>query len=108
MDLRSRINPYQIAAGGELDKLVHQEVMGETGTTCPAYSADEKASRRVLAKLKATSTGTFVVGQTSLRKKTWFARYETDASDGTEVLAETLPLAICRLALLRIIHKSAN
>jgi hypothetical protein len=108
IDVSSRVNPYELPAGNNLDQLVHREVMGQSDPSCPLYSVDEKAARRVLTKLKTTATGTFVVGQTSLRKKKWFARYETDASDGTEVLAETLPLAICRLAMLRTLQKSSS
>jgi hypothetical protein len=32
--------------------------------------------------------------------KRFFARYDSDPSTATEVLAETEPLAICRLALI--------
>jgi hypothetical protein len=95
------VNPYEIPAGPELDRLVHRQVMEEMDSEPPAYSSDEKASRRVLARVKALGGTRVVVGQTALRKKRWFARYESNSSDGTEVLAETLPLAICRLALLR-------
>ena len=97
----SAINPYQIPAGAELDRLIQQQIMGITSGECPPYSTDEKASRQVLAKLKAICHKNVVIGRTSLRKARWFARYETDPSDGTEVLADSLPLAICRLALLR-------
>jgi hypothetical protein len=73
----------------------------EPGGECPPYSTNEKAARSVLAKVKSYGDRTVVVGRTTLRRKRWFARYESDASDGTEVLAETFPLAISRLALLR-------
>ena len=96
------VNPYNVQEGPELDNLIHVRVMRQTDSKSPPYSTEEKAARRVLARLKSASTRTVVVGQTALRKKRWFARYETDASDGTEVLAETFPLAICRLALLRV------
>lgn len=72
---------------------------------CPPYSTDEGEARRVLARIKSVSGRTVIVGRTSLRQQRWFARYETDASDGTEVLAETLALAICRLALLRAVNQ---
>ena len=98
----SDVNPYEVEPGPDLDRLVQSQVMGEPDTACPAYSTDEKEARRVLAKLKTDTGKTIIVGRTSLKNKRWFARYETDPSDGTEVLAETLPLAICRLALLRV------
>ena len=97
----SDLNPYTVQAGPELDSVIHLRVMRQTGSVFPPYSSDEKAAKRVLARLRSDSKRTVVVGQTALRKKRWFARYETNASDGTEVLAETLELAICRLALLR-------
>ncbi len=99
----SEVNPYQIAAGRELDQLIHVHFMEQTAQDVPPYSSEDKFARQVLSKLKASSGKTIVVGRTALRKKRWFARYESDASDGTEVLAETLPLAICRLALLRAV-----
>jgi hypothetical protein len=49
-----------------------------------------------------------VVGHTSLPGRTWFARYERDAMDGTEVFADTFALAICRLALLRLEETEAG
>ena len=100
-DAMPDIDPYRVQASEDLDRLIHVRVMGETSSECPSYSADEKAARRVLARLKATSGRTVVIGRTAMRHRQWVARYETDPSDGTEVLAETLPLAICRLALLR-------
>ena len=96
------LNPYEAQPGPELDRLIHLQVMGETGSEVPPYSTEEREARRVLARLKATTGKSVVTGRTSLRNRRWFARYETDASDGTEVLAETLELAICRLALLRV------
>jgi len=96
----SEVNPYDVQAGPELDRWIHLHVMDQCSGDCPLYSTDDKAARQVLAALKSTSGRTVVVGRTALRQKRWFARYETDESDGTEVLASTLPLAICRLALL--------
>ncbi len=103
--MTSDVNPYEIAAGPDLDRLVHRHVMGQNDGELPPYSTDEKAARQVLSRLKSFSGKTVVTGRTALRKKRWFARYESDASDGTEVLAETLALAICRLALLRAMSR---
>jgi hypothetical protein len=94
------IDPYRMPAGPELDQLIHTRVMGLADNEHPTYSTDERAARRVLARIKAESGRTVVVGKTALRNARYFARYETDPSDGTEVLAESLPLAICRLALI--------
>ncbi|MHC1763260.1 MAG: hypothetical protein AB9869_02985 [Verrucomicrobiia bacterium] len=99
----SELNPYQIPAGPELDQLIHLRVMEQSSPDCPPYSTDESAARRVLARLRYVSGHAVVVGRTSLRRHRYFARYETDPSDGTEVLADTKELAICRLALLQAI-----
>ena len=95
------VNPYKVKSGSELDQLIHDQVMGGSGSPCLPYSRDDEAARRVLAKLKSHHRLNVTVGRTRLRDQTSFARYETDPSDGTEVLAETEALAICRLALLR-------
>ncbi len=92
-------DPYRMPAGPELDQMVHQEVLHQNGTPCPPYSSDEEVARKVLAKLKAADLHV-VVGETYVRGRKWFARYETNPSDGTEVWGETPALAICRLALL--------
>jgi hypothetical protein len=101
------VNPYKVAAGPELDQMIHGRVM-RMEDQCPSYSTDEKAARRVLARLKSLTGRSIVVGRTALRKTQYFARYETDPSDGTEVLAETLPLAVCRLALLRVLKEESD
>lgn len=94
------IDPYRMPAGPQLDELIHTRVMGLSDREYLPYSTDEKAAKRVLARIKADSGRTVVVGKTALRTARYFARYESDPSDGTEALAETLPLAICRLALI--------
>lgn len=108
----SKVNPYQVKAGAELDRLVHRHVLGrpdsETAGECPNYSTDEVVAREVLAKLKSLVHSRVTVGQTRLRDKRWFARYETNPSDGTEVFGESRPLAICRLALLHAIKNQED
>jgi hypothetical protein len=96
-------DPYKTGAGPELDAVIHGRVMKHTLTAdaCPAYSSDDKLARQVLSRLK-TGQPSVIVGRTSLPGRTWFARYERNAMDGTEVFADTFALAICRLALLRL------
>ena len=96
-------DPYQAQAGPELDAFIHLRVMKQTapGAVCPAYSSEDKQAKRVLSTLR-TGRPSVIVGRTSLVGRTWFARYERDAMDGTEVFAATFALAICRLALLRL------
>jgi hypothetical protein len=93
-------NPYRVEAGGELDQLIHCRVMGRSFDSPPAYSNDPAAAKSVLAKLKQITHARVVVGRTALQGQKWFARYETDPSDGTEVFGDTPALAICRLALV--------
>ena len=45
-------------------------------------------------------------GETRIRTRRYFARLETGPSTATEVLAETLPLALCRLALVLSMRSS--
>jgi hypothetical protein len=61
----------------------------------------------VLSRLKRGEPSV-VVGRTGLPGRTWFARYERNAMDGTEVFANTFALAICRLALLRLAEIEAG
>jgi len=95
-------NPYVITAGPELDLLIHREVMGFPDGQPEPYSTDDHAADKVRVNLKNSLGRQFVYGRSNMRGRKWFARNETDTSGGTEVLAETYPLAICRLALLTI------
>jgi len=100
-------DPYHMAAGEDLDRLVHSIVI-RSSEPCPAYSTEPNPAELVLAKLKGTTRGRVVLGRTGSRNQKWFARYESDPSDGTEVWADTAPLAICRLAVLHAIkHPNA-
>ena len=100
-------DPYHVQVSPELDEFIHRFVTGGRSEVGPAYSSDEDAARLVLAKLKDVTGARVIVGRTRLRDKRWFARYETDPSDGTEVFAETAELAICRLALLHASKQEA-
>jgi hypothetical protein len=96
-------DPYKAQAGPELDAVIHVRLMDQSvaNRPCPAYSTEDKLARRVLSKLRA-GWPSVIVGRTQLEGRTWFARYERNAMDGTEVFASTFALAICRLALLRL------
>lgn len=94
-------NPYQAQPGEALDKAIHTKVFGESDADpCPQYSTDGGASNQIKRTLKSEYGVAVKTGKTQLRSKPYFARYGSDPSTSTEVLAETLPLAICRLALL--------
>ena len=94
---------YRIAAGSELDQLVHRKLFRtDTFERCPRYSEDENDAKRALKKLKSTIEPNVTIGKTrSSKSKRYFARYGSDPSTSTEVLAESLPLAICRMIALR-------
>ncbi len=96
-------DPYKAQAGPELDALIHVRLMKQAvaAEPCPAYSTDDIPAKRVLARLR-TGKPSVIVGRTKLEGRTWFARYERNAMDGTEVFADTFALAICRLAVLRL------
>ena len=96
-------DPYRITAGAELDEVIHGRVMEKAvgARIYPAYSTDDKVAKQLLSRIRTGKTRV-VVGRTSLVGRTWFARYEGNAMDGTEVFADTFALAICRLALLRL------
>ncbi len=103
MTRSGRSNPYEAPAGRDLDAWVHVSFMRETSdpASCPRYSTEMREARAVLRRLRATYSRPVVCGRTTLADRSWFVRAMTDRHRGTEVLAETLPLAICRLAVIR-------
>lgn len=96
------VNAYTFPAGPELDDLIHQRLFGQKdgSGSIPAYSLDRAESAKVRARLKSKYGHPIIVGQTRMLGRRYFARYESDPSTATEVLAESEPLAICRLAVL--------
>jgi hypothetical protein len=96
------VNPYLFPAGPELDEIIHRRLFGQNGENdrIPTYSTNASESSRVRTRLKANYGHPIVVGQTKMAGKRFFARYDSDPSTATEALADTEPLAICRLALL--------
>ncbi len=64
------------------------------------YSTDKRLADKVRSRLKALYGHTVVAGATHSQQRPFFARFENDPSTSTEVLADTYPLAVCRLALL--------
>ena len=100
------VDLYRIPAGPELDRLVHEKVFeAKQPTDIPHYSSDDTLAKSVFKELKRQVDSSVVIGKTkSQHAKRYFARYGRDPSTSTEVLAETLPLAIYRLAVLRLRH----
>ncbi len=96
-------NPYQIPAGRELDAYVHYQVLKNAlSHEYPHYSSDPSEADNLKRKIEADYKIQIICGRSTVDNKPWFARYEIDAGNPTEVLAETYPLAICRLAILRV------
>jgi hypothetical protein len=95
-------NPYHVAAGRDLDAYIHGEILKNGPTkSCPNYSTELKDADALRRSIEAKHKMKIVSGKT-LAGKVWFARYEIDTGNPTEVHAETYPLAICRLVLLRV------
>src|SRR5687767_9514514 len=94
------INPYRVAAGPQLDKLVQATVFGKNENSCPAYSTNDEQANKLKVQIQVLCKTPVITGKTRIRKGVWFARFGKDPSTATEVLAESYPLAICRLALL--------
>lgn len=69
----------------------------------PPYSMDPAHSSKIRSKLKSMYGHPIVTGKTRMGEgKRFFARYEPDPSTATEVLADSEPLALCRLAVLLV------
>jgi hypothetical protein len=100
-------NPYTAQASAELDREIHAHLVGDSSAEeIPAYSSSERAADRLRRWLKSEYGTSITTGKTRIKVKPYFARYGTDPSTSTEVLAETYPLSICRLALLLISRDS--
>jgi hypothetical protein len=92
-------NPYSFPPGAELDSIVHEQCFDGLGSVLP-YSTDRHSAEKVRVRLKELYGYSVSIGETRLRTRRYFARLDTGPSTATEVLAETLPLAICRLAVV--------
>lgn len=93
-------NPYKAPPGSELDLWIHANLFKGEGSPVLPYSTEEKAAEKVRARIKSLYGHRVETGTTRLRSTPFFARFESGPSTSTEVLAESLPLAICRLALV--------
>jgi hypothetical protein len=95
------INPYHAPASRELDAFIHHEVL-KNGVTdqYPFYSTEEEAALQLMRLIERASGVKIVTGSSTVSNKPWFARYELDVGNPTEVLAEAFPLAVCRLVIL--------
>jgi len=103
----NEVDPYSIQSGRELDALIHFQVFNKPWhLAAPCYSTDRKTADELKRDLESKYGTPIVTGKTAMRVPLWFARYEVEPGNPTEVLAETYPLAISRLAVLRALEKS--
>lgn len=93
-------NPYKAEPGQELDQAIHQNLFEGAPLNAPPYSTDEALAERIRSRLKDLYGYRVQIGRTRMKSPLYFARFESGASTSTEVLAETLPLAVCRLAMV--------
>ena len=95
------LNPYTVKASEVLDREIHDYIHGESAEgSPPPYSSSDREAERLRRRLKSDYGTSITTGKTRIKSKPYFARYGSDPSTSTEVLAETYPLSICRLALL--------
>jgi hypothetical protein len=102
--LEGTLNPYHVPPGPELDGYIHQVVLHEIGP-CPSYSSRTSDANLLKRWIEEKYDLKITIGKSTVSKKPWFARYEIDEGNPTEVLAETYPLVICRLVLLRVMRR---
>jgi hypothetical protein len=93
-------NPYKANPGVELDDWLHEHFFRDISPEALAYSTNERAAEKLRARIKSLYGYKVHTGTTNVRTAKFFARLETGASTSTETLAETLPLAISRLAMV--------
>jgi hypothetical protein len=92
-------NIYKFPASEELNKVIHHDILHKE-SPIPDYSGEKDAAQSLERELRRTLPAKIVVGRVRRPVGHWFARYESDPSTATEVVAETYPLAISRLAVL--------
>jgi hypothetical protein len=93
-------NPYKADPSVELDNWLHDYFFKDGSSRPLAYSTDQAAAEKLRARLKSVYGHKVLTGTTRVRNAQFFARLESGPSTSTETLAETYPLAICRLALV--------
>lgn len=98
----NQIDPNRMEAGRELDAFIHHRVLKRAlSHAYPCYSADPKAADALKKVMEKEHGVRILTGTTNVVGTRWFARYEIEPGHPVEVLAESYPLAICRLAALR-------
>lgn len=89
-------NPYKAPAGPELDHAVAQLFFPAAEVLL--FSRQEAAANKLKKEMERLFRSRIRTGLTQTNIPAYFARLDTDPSTSTEVIAETYPLAITRLA----------
>ena len=90
---------YKLQPSSFLDESIYVNLM-DYGITRQEFSSDVKAAKNLVKVLRKHLRTKVETGKASRGK--YYARYGTDPSTTTEVLAETLPLAVSRMAMLAL------
>ncbi len=107
MDLSS-IDPFKVEASPFLDNIIHQHLFAgaENEADCPSYSSRRQNGLQVADALEALFGISIRLGRLRVKEhKMYFARAGREKESATEILAVSLSLAICRLAILLMQRK---
>ena len=98
----SSIDPFKVEASPGLDAVIHEELFeGDENIECPSYSSRRQSGLKVASKLEIHYGIIVRLGRLRVKEhKMYFARAGTDKDTSTEILAVSLSLAICRLAIV--------
>ena len=101
MDL-SAIDPFKVEASAALDALIHEHLFdGTDSESCPTYSSRRQNGLQVADKLEDHYGLNIRLGRLRVKEhRMYFARAGRDKDTASEILAVSLSLAICRLAVL--------
>ncbi len=108
MDL-SAIDPFKVEASPILDEVIHQNLFPDSQEDeCPSYSSRRRNGLQVADELETIFGISIRLGRLRVKEhKMYFARAGRDKESATEVLAVSLSLAICRLAIILLQRESS-
>lgn len=109
MELNS-IDPFKVEASQELDGVIHRELFRESSAdACPNYSSRRQNGLLVAERIEDNYGIAVKLGRLRVKQhKMYFARAGRDKETATEILAVSLSLAICRLAILLLQRANAS
>ncbi len=109
MDLNS-IDPFKVEASAVLDAVIHKSLFPDSEEEeCPSYSSRRQNGLQVAEELEALFGISIRLGRLRVKEhKMYFARAGREKESATEILAVSLSLAICRLAVLLLQRDSGQ